>query len=367
MLFAVPAIMLYTQSQSRQQPFRTDDLLHLWSQMGFFLAIFLIHNFLLAPLLLRRRRRALYFALTAAVVAVFAIVQCVSRPDKDNWPRHHDDRFEQRRGPWPSHDDAFAPARAPIDKPAFKHRRPHHRHGPMPLMEMHEVLAVIMLILMLGMNIGIKLYFRQKDDEQRLAELERENLEQQLEYLKYQINPHFLMNTLNNIHALVDIDPEQARETIVELSKIMRFVLYDGARSKVPLSSEIAFLENYIHLMRMRLADNVSVSVDLPDPIPDGQLPPLLLITFVENAFKHGVSYQQPSFVDMALSVEGSDGQRTLRFVCRNSKLAQHDAQTGGVGLPNAMRRLQLLYGDSYTLDIDDGNDAYSVRLSLPL
>ena len=118
--------------------------------------------------------------------------------------------------------------------------------------------------------------------------LEKENLNQQLEYLKYQINPHFFMNTLNNIHALVDIDPEKAKTTIVELSKMMRYLLYEGNNSLIPLHREVEFLRNYITLMKLRYTDKVKIDTDIPVSLPDRRLPPLLLITFVENAFKHG-------------------------------------------------------------------------------
>ena len=239
----------------------------------------------------------------------------------------------------------------------------------------HDIVATIIFILMIGMNLGVKFYFRQQKDRDRMMKLENENLEQQLEYLKYQINPHFLMNTLNNIHALVDIDPEQAKETIVELSKIMRFMLYEGNKQKVPLRQEIIFLQNYIELMRMRYSDQVAISVNLPDMIPDRDIPPLLLITFVENAFKHGVSYQQKSFINIDISTTqkatdnkiGGNHQTYLHFKCSNSKLPQPQESHGGVGLQNARRRLDLLYGSTYTLDIDDADDTYTVVLTMPL
>ena len=157
----------------------------------------------------------------------------------------------------------------------------------------HDILAIVVLILMFAANLGIKSYFRSRDDRKRLAELEHENLEQQLEYLRYQINPHFFMNTLNNIHALVDIDPEKAKDTILELSKMMRFVLYEGNKQSVPLVRELDFIRHYITLMQLRYTDKVRIILDLPTETPDHTLPPLILISFVENAFKHGVSYQQ--------------------------------------------------------------------------
>ena len=199
--------------------------------------------------------------------------------------------------------------------------------------------------------------------DQKLKDAEAARAQAELKNLRNQINPHFLMNTLNNIHALVDIDAERAKEAIVDLSKIMRFVLYEGAKQQVPLSREIGFTQDYIRLMRMRLTDRVKVSVAIPERIPDKLIPPLILITFVENAFKHGVSYRQESFIDIAVGID--DGG--LYFTCKNSKVPSGEDHHGGVGLQNVRRRLDLIYGDGYSLNIDDQTDTYSVELILPL
>lgn len=355
-LFLVPVIMLYIQSAKNSQDFNWSELWMIWRQFGLFFGIFLLHNFVLAPMLVFRQRRWHYFSAVVVLVLVFSVVQCMSRPHLPNdRPGPPKTELKEHRPPTELNEH-----RPPQDKPMGP---PEGRiHEPPILIGQHDVIAVIILILMLGMNIGVKLYFRQRNDQQRLHDLERENLEQQLEYLKYQINPHFLMNTLNNIHALVDIDQEQAKESIVELSKIMRFVLYDGSKQKVPLGRELQFLENYIQLMRMRVTDKVSIHVTMPEMIPDYEIPPLMLITFVENAFKHGVSYQQPSFINISINIEG----RQLFFHCENSKISQAEDKYGGVGLANAKRRLELIYGNQFTLNINDA-DTYQVDLIIPL
>jgi len=169
---------------------------------------------------------------------------------------------------------------------------------------------------------------------------------------------------------LVDIDPAKAQETILILSKIMRHVLYEGDRSLIPLQREVNFLDNYIKLMRIRCADEVEISVDVEQPLPDAGIPPLLLITFVENAFKHGISYSRKSFIHIKM---GCEGQR-LRFDCRNSKVRKTetgstpaDGHKGGVGLANVKQRLELIYENNFTLDIHDGEDTYEVTLRVPL
>ena len=376
-LFAAPVLSIYIHHAGNgdAQTLPWNELWHIWRQYLVFLAAFLIHNYLLAPLLVYSRRRILYSLGIITLLGVFIMVQCAQRPDfperrhgpheRMNVEHVMDDRppFDDRDRPEPPFDDLERPLPPDKKNPQFSPQHPSFKDHPPRIVGQHDVVATIIFILMTGMNLGIKFYFRQRDDRERLAILERQNLEQQLEYLKYQINPHFLMNTLNNIHALVDIDPEQAKETIVELSKIMRFVLYEGSKQKVPLRQEIIFLDNYIQLMSMRVTDQVDIKVDIPQVMPDRDIPPLMLITFVENAFKHGVSYRQKSFIDISIRI--SDDR--LLFHCRNSKVPQGEDCHGGVGLQNVKRRLELIYGSTYTLDIKDEADTYTVDLSLPL
>ena len=244
----------------------------------------------------------------------------------------------------PPFDDLHGPAEHGILSPSnIRPSQTIRPDMPPPIVGERDILAIVVLILMFGANLGIKGYFRSRDDRKRLAELEHENLEQQLEYLRYQINPHFFMNTLNNIHALVDIDPEKAKETIVELSKMMRFVLYEGNKQGVPLSREMDFIRHYVTLMQLRYTDKVRITLDLPAEVPDRQIPPLILITFIENAFKHGISYQHESFIEVKVAVEGE----SLHFTCRNSKAESSNEEKGGVGLANVRKRLNLLYDNT--------------------
>ena len=353
------------------------QVLHLWRTYLVYFIIFLIHNFLLAPILVYQNRRGRYLVTTLCLVAVGMFYHCMNKPDmKGPRPLDRDSAPPvelaeprpadmQQRGELPPPDQLASPDRqAPHDG-----QRPAGRRGPKPelLFGPGDMVNSIFLILLLGMNIGVKLYFKSDRDKKELQELQRKNLENQLEYLKYQVNPHFFMNTLNNIHALVDIDPEKAKTSIVDLSKLMRYVLYEGANATVPLSRDLDFLRNYMKLMQLRYTDRVSIKADLPTTTPDLQIPPMLLITFVENAFKHGVSYKLPSFIDLSIS---TTDEGTLLFSCRNSKHTDQGSRLrkeGGVGLTNVQRRLDLIFGDRYTLDVSDEADTYSVSLRLPL
>jgi LytS/YehU family sensor histidine kinase len=277
------------------------------------------------------------------------------------------DKEMHEPGPMGNRFDHEPPPEFRGEKPEFGGEKPEFRgekfdRRPPAFIGEHDIVAIVIVILMCGMNLGIKLYFKTRNDQKKLLALEKENLEQQLEYLRYQINPHFFMNTLNNIHALVDIDPEKAKDTILELSKMMRFVLYEGDKKGVPLSREFDFIRHYVTLMQLRYTDKVRISVDLPQEAPDKQIPPLMLITFIENAFKHGISYQHESFIDVKVTVDDK-----LHFTCRNSKADKPNEEKGGVGLKNVKQRLNLLYDNNYTLNIQDEPDVYHVELTIPL
>ena len=347
LLFITPIVSLYIHTHDYSEHLEWSEVLRVWRQYAIFLAIFLVHNFLLAPLFVYKKRKTLYLSIVTLLVGLFCIVQCsgINAPEKPGI--HEEPRFDDVRPPMPheefhGHDDF---------------------HRPPLIVGEHDVVSIIILLLMLAANLGIKFYVKQRDDEKTLADLEKQNLEQQLDYLKYQINPHFLMNTLNNIHALVDIDPEMAKESIVELSKIMRFVLYEGNKKTVPLERELQFLQDYITLMRLRVSDKVPITVDIDEQTSGYEIPPLVLITFVENAFKHGISYNQPSFIDVKATVSG----RRFVFTCSNSKIPVNDNKPGGIGLQNIQKRLELIYGKSYTLDISEDASTYHIKLEIPL
>ena len=367
-LFAAPLLSLYIRTVNDTNiMFDWSEVFIVWRKFAVYLVLFLIHNFLLAPLLVHQHRRVLYFSIVTAVMAAFITYQCVTRPDirKDESMRHIPPPMEQPNQPPPSIDNQPPPLFDNQRPPEFDNHHPPklHREMPPPVLWERDIMSIVVLILMFGANLGMKLYFRSRKDQKKLLELEKKSLEHQLEYLRYQINPHFFMNTLNNIHALVDIDPAKAQETILELSKMMRFVLYEGDKQGVSLTREFEFIRTYIKLMRLRYSDKVKITIDLPTEAPDKNIPPLMLISFVENAFKHGISYQHESFIDVKVEVE----QEHLHFLCSNSKADKPNKEKGGVGLTNVKQRLNLLYDNRYTLNIQDTQNIYTVELILPL
>ena len=235
---------------------------------------------------------------------------------------------------------------------------------PIPPFPIRYLIHCVIAFLMVGFNIAVKLFFKSFRDEEMLKELEHQRLQSELQYLKYQINPHFFMNTLNNIHALVDIDTGKAKSTIVELSKLMRYVLYEASNKTILLLREVQFLENYVTLMSLRYPEKVSIEKNFPLEVPEVQIPPLLFISFLENAFKHGVSYRKESFVHVVMQLE--EGNR-LAFRCTNSTGTSSDEQHHGIGLENIRKRLRLLFGNDYTLSITEEDDKFDVLLIIPL
>lgn len=193
---------------------------------------------------------------------------------------------------------------------------------------------------------------------------EKENAESQLAFLRNQVSPHFFMNTLNNIHSLIDIEKEEAKETIIRLSKLMRHLLYDSEVEEIAIQKEIEFVRNYVDLMRLRYSEKVNINLDIQPDIPEKTIPPLLFTSFVENAFKHGISYQHDSYIFITFSHQNNK----LLFRIENSNYKNEiDEGPSGIGIENARKRLDLLYGNLYSLKIEEKKLVYIVNLSIPL
>ena len=364
LLFSTPMLILIIHASSNSNlDIDWWTIMHIEEILAMYFVAFLVHNFLLAPMLLYKQQTWRYVCSILILVVAFIALQSWIRPIMHEQQRHRPraempmmqryykaDNFRDDR-PRPQFDDR--------PRPQFKEPRPFI--GPA------ELTNTLALIFLMGMNLGVKLYYKADKDRNRMQQLEKENLKQRLNYLRYQISPHFFMNALNNIHALVDIDPEKAKKSIVELSKLMRHILYDGDTNISPLSDEVQFLQNYIALMKMRFTGMVKVNTDFPAMTSQKGIAPLILAIFAENAFKHGVSYKSPSNIDMTLRCHNNE---FILFTCKNSKRkdgAKEKDLDGGIGLRNVKNRLELIYGDRYHIDIKDTEDNYKVRLLLPL
>lgn len=341
-----------------------EDMYLYWLNCGLLMSLFLLHNIVLLPRLLLRQKTWLYIITVVCSAVVVLIMIDTSnfahngdRPFRED--RMHFREQEQRPDMGAYHNEM----RHHIDRPHIHDKPPKppmflmHRMGPM-------IPIVLVTILMIIANIAIKLFFRNIEDKARLKELEYQSIHSELQYLKYQINPHFFMNTLNNIHALVDIDSEKAKDTIVELSKLMRYVLYETERRFISLAKEIAFLNHYIELMHIRYPEEyLEIKVDMVEDTRNIMIPPLLFISFVENAFKHGVSYRHRSSIEISIHTD----ETNMTFRCSNSINTQMSDQYHGIGLTNIQKRLHLLYNDRYTLSIEEKDERFVVILVLPI
>ena len=226
----------------------------------------------------------------------------------------------------------------------------------MRLMRFPILIAIFPLLLWTG----IEVYRRQI----RNLQLQQQNAQLELNYLKSQVNPHFLFNILNSIYSITEEESPRAAQLVAQLSGLMRYALYETAEPLVPLSSELAFIRDYVALEQTRTR-RLALTVTLPDTVNESlRIAPFILITFVENAFKHGVaSTTGKSWVELIIKLE----EDKLTMHVTNSKPATVAPENGGVGLANVQKRLSLIYPGRYTLTTNNQPDHYEVSLSIQL
>ena len=217
-----------------------------------------------------------------------------------------------------------------------------------------------------GLSAAIRMSGRWTKAEAARREAERNRTEAELKNLRNQLNPHFLLNTLNNIYALIAFDTDKAQQAVQELSKLLRYVLYDNQQTLVPMCKEVDFIRNYIELMRIRLSSHVQMTTVFRVE-PDSQTPiaPLLFISLIENAFKHGISPTEPSYIHIELTEE--DDEIICEIRNSNHPKSTMDKSGSGIGLEQVSKRLELLYANRYFWErgvSEDGEEYYS-RLSI--
>lgn len=202
------------------------------------------------------------------------------------------------------------------------------------------------------------------DSQRRLTEIAQEKADTELKFLKSQINPHFLFNSLNSIYFLIDKQNTEARKTLLQFSDLLRYQLYDCNAETIAIETEVAYLQDYIRLQKLRKDTNYDVVVHIQNEIKGFHIVPLLLIPFVENAFKH-ISHH--SNTKNFVHVEMSRNNGSFSFSVENSKEneLQKTLLPGGIGLTNVKRRLELLYPDKHLLEIQDKAETFKVRLRL--
>lgn len=314
-----------------------------------YMLIFAVNNYLLIPKLLLKDKLKKYSFSVLALLALSIGYEFI--------------RFDIGKGAMPpDKPERHAPYR--MRKPAEEPRAqvPFHKK---PLPPLPFLLDFINALLVVGGNLAIALIFQRYHDTLEKESQRKADAESRLTYLKAQINPHFYMNMLNNIHGMIEINPSKAQAMVLDMSRLMRYMLYDSSKPLIPLNLEIDFLKNYIEIMKMRYDDRkVTISYDFPgmDETSHVLIHPLLFLVFIENAFKHGISYRNNSFISIRIDMTQED----VRFQCLNSNVKSNDLNQSGIGLSNVRQRLKLLYGDRAVLGIENLPNAFTVNLTIP-
>ncbi|MEM6320352.1 MAG: histidine kinase [Bacteroidota bacterium] len=223
-------------------------------------------------------------------------------------------------------------------------------------------------IIVVGASTIFKIISDWVKHQRERADLQTQTMQSELRFLKSQINPHFLFNTLNNLYALTLKKSDKAPEIVIKLSEMMRYMLYECNEKRVPLSKEVKYIQNYLDLEALRQGKEVEINFDVYGEVQNQTIAPLMFIPFLENSFKHGLNHHiNQGYVDIRLDVE----PQTVRLRIENSKpdsvpLPEHP-RSGGIGLVNVRRRLNILYPENYQLNIENEPNSYAVDLKLTL
>lgn len=325
MLFAFPYFF------SSDQSFMREVMEHSWVPLLTYMLIFYINYFLLISRFLFTRKWVLFVILNLAIMFIFTEM-----------------RFEIRH--------------------LFMEARPLHTFsGKMP--PPPRPLTFIFYLDFLAYTVpvvfatALKIYEKWISTEREKNDAVHANLTSELEQLKYQLQPHFFFNSLNNIYSMVDTSPEKAKAMIHSLGKLMRYLLHDANVAQTSLKQEMEFINRYIDLMEVRFTDNVKIYRQFQEINASIQIPPLLFISIVENAFKHGGSATLPSIISFSLELKDNH----IHFSCSNTSYpkTQTDNSGSGIGLENLKKRLELLYKNQYLLTTKEENGQFLVQLVL--
>lgn len=303
-----------------------------------FLFLFYLNYFVLIPQLYLRKKYLLYFFVMIVFFAGVYYLKPFDRLISMNPPPNEQPFREKREmGPPPQEQDK---------KP------PHNR----------DINSIILFITVWSMSTAIPIIRQWRIAEKKAIEAEAEKANAELSFLKSQINPHFLFNTLNNIYSMAVTKNDNTAPSIMKLSNIMRYVTDEIGENYVPLESEVQCVKDYIDLQRLRLGKKTNVILEVKDDTKDEKIAPLLLMTFVENAFKYGISNHETSDIVIKISSEGNH----IMFFCQNKVFdTKRNAERTGIGIKNARQRLQHLYPEKHILGIETENGLFTVRLTI--
>jgi hypothetical protein len=343
MVLALPVFTL-----RGEQNFNWTRVLLEWVRISPFLLVFILNNNILVPRFLLQKKQTKYIIYLSVTIVCIAFLFDYTRYLKD---------YLIPEGPQPFNGNW------PFDQPPGPGDHLPHRPEMGHLSLWARVFdRVIFSFLVVGFNTAVKLIFRRHEEEKNSEEQQKIHLQTELSFLRQQVSPHFFMNTLNNIHALIDIEKGQAQEAVIQLSHLMRYLLTGSQSGTAVLKDELDFLHSFINLMRLRYSERVEITVDLDVDHPERKIHPLLFVALVENAFKYGVSYSKPS----AISIQAKTSNNELTFSVKNSKFQEATESGTGLGLENLRKQLALLYGTNFSLEIHETANSYHVELKIP-
>jgi len=328
-----------------------------------YMAIFYVHTYWLIPRFALKKNYAAY---GVSLLLLFGLVYFIKpfdalvsqNPRRVNNPSMPRNPMPPLPGNMPPPRPRFSPFEERQDRPA----PPFNNDRPKSGGEHFDITSIFIFIMVIGVGTALQSIKQWQRFERRalLAEADKANAE--LSFLKAQINPHFLYNTLNNIYTLCLINSDQAAESIMKLSRIMRYVTDEADHDEVSLEKEVACISNFIDLQKLRLGKKVNLSYTTEGAPEKYRIAPLILMTFVENVFKHGLSNHHES--KLLISVKAAEDQIT--FFSRNPIFKRrHDPRQRSVGLENTRKRLDYLYADRYDLTITDNDNFFTVLLVL--
>ncbi|MBQ4915117.1 histidine kinase [Maribacter sp. MMG018] len=326
-LFSMPFILTYREEQNMDRL-----IAHFFIPMIFYAIIFYLNFFVLIDKFLFTKKTLVFVLVNIAIIAFFILLK----------ERIEDTFFSELANNRPSNDNRVRVG------PPFK---------------LFIYIQILTYAAPLLFSIAIKSTKRWIKTEAQRKEAENFKLHTELQHLRYQLQPHFFFNSLNNIYSLVDISPEKAKSTIHSLGKLMRYLLYETNTELVPLSKEIEFMRKYIELMKLRLTDKTQVESAFPIGKNNIEIAPLLFISLIENAFKHGVSANKNSTISLEMIVHDN----VVNFMLENHNFPKEesDKSGSGIGLQNLEKRLELLYPNKYYFKRELKEGVYTVNLKI--
>lgn len=326
---------------------------HYWQFCLCYFVIFYLNTEVLFPYLVVRKRYLYYLLALVGLAAGIFFLKPFDKLLADHPGGHHRPIIPQpaRLNPFQAAPDGRMPPPLP-DKRGVTNRR------------VVDVTGFFIFLIVLALSTATRTAQQWQLSLRRAAQAEAEKSQLELAFLKAQINPHFLFNTLNNIYTLAVMQSDKTAESILRISTILRYVIDDATQDYVSLAAEITCIRDYIQLQSLRVNKYTHVHFTVTGPVDSYQIAPLILLTFIENAFKYGVSNHQPVDITIRIVIEN----HVLSFFCQNAILDKEDrVERSGIGLTNIQRRLSYLYPDKHTLAIQAGQDTYTVTLRLQL